>query len=84
MVEFVRNTNTGELEAWKNGRKVGNIETFNENNEPNYTQCIGCIFCWDDMYDTDVCVKYQSGKPESIIDGSRRCQYRKEGTEGVG
>ena len=37
MIEFVRNKETGILEAWKNGQKVGEIITIgdvaNENNK---------------------------------------------------
>lgn len=37
MIEFVRNKETGILEAWKNGQKVGDIITMgdiaNENNK---------------------------------------------------
>lgn len=37
MIEFIRNKETGVLEVWKDGRKIGNIITIgdvaNENNK---------------------------------------------------
>lgn len=30
MIEFKRNKQTGELEAWKNGKKVGDIITMGD------------------------------------------------------
>lgn len=43
MIEFKRNKDTGELEAYKNGKKIGNIKTMGdevkkENDDKNKRQ----------------------------------------------
>lgn len=38
MIEFIRNKQTGKLEVWKDGKKIGEINTMgdivNEDNKP--------------------------------------------------
>lgn len=35
MVEFVRNKNTGKIEAYKNGVKIGSVRTMGDKNKNN-------------------------------------------------
>lgn len=35
MIEFIRNKKTGILEAWKNGKKIGEVRTMGDDVKTN-------------------------------------------------